>query len=354
MKNWRNLFLAKLFLSVLFIACSLKANSQGGGKRFEKDSAEVKTVFLEIEKGNYETAFKLSLEKAKLGNPIAQYIVGSAYSKGVGVTENDKEGFNWIKLAAEKGYSHAQTSLALMYSNSEGVPQDYSMVISWFKKAAEQNDEVAIYHLTTIYGEGLGVEKNYDECMKWINRGAKLNYASSEKNMGIAYKNGIGVDQNDSIAIYWFKRAAEHGDAESQLIVGKAYLEGFIVKQNDSCALEWFKKCVNQKSDEALQYIVFLYENEKGMLTGLGGITNLGISFLEGKNGLVKDSEIAYKLFQTNATYKKDGKSYYYLGVCSENGEGVEKDIEKAKVMYLMAVTYGYQEAEKDLKRLEK
>lgn len=344
--------IGKIACLLLVLTFSVQAYSQTSPKRFEKDSLAMKSAFTEIEKGNVEAGFQLALPQAKAGNAVAQFMVGCGYAEGMGVSENDLEAFKWMKLSAEKGYSQAETRLALMYSNSEGVKQDYSQVIQWFTKAANQQDEVAIYHLTTIYGNGLGVTQNHSEALKWMTLGSKLGYASSEKNLAIAYKNGFGVAKSDSLAMNWFLKAAQHGDAESQYIVGRAHVDGFVVEKNEVLAIEYFKKSVNQGYDASLKSLLALYYKEIGMPKGKGGLTNLGLLFLRGNEGIEKNSEIAFKLFETHAIQNKNGEAYYYLGYCHENGEGTVKDVAKARVMYQMAVTYGYEAAQKEVNRL--
>lgn len=344
--------IGKIAFLLLALTFSAKANSQTTPKRFEKDSIDLKPAFSEIEKGNAEAGFQLALAKAKTGNAVAQFVAACAYAEGVGVAENDPEAFKWMKLAAEEGYSQAQTRLALMYSNSEGVKQDYSQVIQWFTKAADQQDEVAIYHLTSIYGNGQGVAQNHAEALKWMTLGSRLGYASSEKNLAIAYKNGFGIAKNDSLAMNWFGKAAGHGDAESQYIVGRAHLDGFIVQKNESLAVDWFKKAVNQGYDASLQSLLALYYKEIGMPKGKGGLTNLGLLFLRGNEGIEKNPEIAFKIFEKYAIQNKNGEAYYYLGYCYENAEGTVKDVSKARVMYQMAVVYKYEAAQKEVDRL--
>ena len=44
----------------------------------------------------------------------------------------------WYRLAAEQGYTVAQSNLGWMYRKGKGVPQDYKTTVKWYRLAAEQ------------------------------------------------------------------------------------------------------------------------------------------------------------------------------------------------------------------------
>ena len=67
------------------------------------------------------------------------------YSKGWGVTTDDRLAFYWYKKSAEQGYARAQRSLAALYGLGRGVPRNYVQSYLWESLAAaqgyEQSDE---------------------------------------------------------------------------------------------------------------------------------------------------------------------------------------------------------------------
>jgi TPR repeat protein len=84
---------------------------------------------------DYPLAFKLHLEAAQQGHPLAQYEVGAMYDRGVGVGKNQAVAVRWFRRAAEQGYGKAQVNLGAMYATGEGVPQDYVEAHKWFSIA---------------------------------------------------------------------------------------------------------------------------------------------------------------------------------------------------------------------------
>jgi TPR repeat protein len=63
---------------------------------------------------NYHLAHRQLLPAAKGGNPQAQYAVGYMYFYGLGVVEDQRQGYWWIRQAAEKGDVEAQRALKLL------------------------------------------------------------------------------------------------------------------------------------------------------------------------------------------------------------------------------------------------
>ncbi len=78
-------------------------------------------------KKDYETAHRLWLPLAEQGNSRAQFFMGFMYDFGYGVQEDDIEAVKWYRLAAEKGYTQANTSI---YSLAEkGVPESFKNLL---------------------------------------------------------------------------------------------------------------------------------------------------------------------------------------------------------------------------------
>ena len=110
------------------------------------------------------------LVRAEAGDAEAQNILGSSYSSGFGVPEDDAEAARWYRLAADQGHAGAQFSLG--DAHFFGVPQDAPEAVRWYRLAAEQG------------------------------------HASAQGRLGNGYANGQGVPQDDVQAHLWFDLAA--------------------------------------------------------------------------------------------------------------------------------------------------
>ena len=82
------------------------------------------------------------LPLAEQGIAKAQYNLGLTYSRGQGVSQNDKEAIKWYRLSAEQGISGAQSNLGLMYEKGHGVTQDYLEAHKWFNIAGMNGNEI--------------------------------------------------------------------------------------------------------------------------------------------------------------------------------------------------------------------
>jgi TPR repeat protein len=58
------------------------------------------------------------------GDVLAQYLLGSVFLIGQGVTQDYAESVKWLRRAADQGHSGAQFVLGGMYAVGRGVPLD--------------------------------------------------------------------------------------------------------------------------------------------------------------------------------------------------------------------------------------
>ena len=103
-----------------------------------------------IEREDLITAHTLLLQKAELGEPDAQYLLGFMYEDGTGVSQDIKEATKWYRLAAKQGDVDAQYHLGLIYD--QVVPKDHKEAVKWWKLAAEQRHERAQFNLEMMHG----------------------------------------------------------------------------------------------------------------------------------------------------------------------------------------------------------
>ncbi len=64
---------------------------------------ESKKFIEALERGDYATAFKISLPLAEQGNADAQSILGEMYDDGQGFAQDYAEAVKWYRKAAEQG-----------------------------------------------------------------------------------------------------------------------------------------------------------------------------------------------------------------------------------------------------------
>jgi hypothetical protein len=113
-------------------------------------------------------------------SPADQNDLGIAYYNGLRVSRDYREAMKWFRMAADHGFSSAQSSLGVGYVQGHGVPQDHAEAVRWFRMAADQGN------------------------------------AAGQFNLGRAYYKGHGLPQDHAEAARWFRMAADQGDADAR------------------------------------------------------------------------------------------------------------------------------------------
>jgi uncharacterized protein len=92
------------------------------------------------EKGQYSPIehVRCLRQRAEQGDVIAQYLLGSVYLLGQGVTQDYAESVRWLRRAADQGHPAAQFVLGGMYAVGRGVPVDLVRAHMWFNVSGAQ------------------------------------------------------------------------------------------------------------------------------------------------------------------------------------------------------------------------
>jgi len=234
------------------------------------------------------------LEKAAEHNvPEAQFALGKALQKGVGVvkdlalaccwfaqaaragdagakfelTEILQANFaalsqSWILAAAHSGIAQAQYAMGQRSAKNNDSQQDWGQACKWYQLAAEQEHAEAQCALATGYLAGLGVERNIAMAFYWFERAADRGNACAQWNLGQLLAVGIpGVPQDSKQAMLLCKRAANAGFVPAQATLGMLFAKA---KKYDRAA-EWWAKAANQHDLEAQYNLANAYQKGLGV-----------------------------------------------------------------------------------------
>ena len=177
--------------------------------------------------------------------------------------------------------------------------------VEWFRKSADQNCAVAFYELGVCYENGEGVERDLDEAEAWyrkaldagigeeaqasLDRVRKLKEEDTPEAKALAlYRQAIELfdrQDRDVECAELLRQSAELGYVWAQLFYGRFLCKGIGTALDPAAAIGWFRKAADQDCSEA----------------------------------------------------------FYELGVCYENGEGVEKNLDEALTWYRKAVDGGFE-----------
>ena len=187
-----------------------------------------------------EDRIKLLETAARRGLAEAQYELGVAYDRGLGVTQNHATAAGWYQRAAEQGLTDAQYNLATLYDEGLGTPRDVLRAREWYIRAADAGQARAMNNLGYIYEKGLGGLRDYGKAVVWYRRAARKGLAIAQSNLAALHYLGRGVDRDFEQAYRWYKAAAEQGDAVGQNGLGLLYANGLGVERDRVRALAWF------------------------------------------------------------------------------------------------------------------
>lgn len=164
--------------------------------------------------------------------------------------------------------------------------------------------------------------------------GALKGVAMAEHDLSVSFDLGDGVAKNDELAFYWSKLAAEGGDSMAQNNLANKYSRGVGTVFNGKKAIEWYRKSCAQGQPEAMGNLAFCY--------------------LCGQCIERNPTEAIRLINESIARGEDNGRNYYNLATCYENGDGVEADIEKAVELYRKSGELGYKKARAALRRLRR
>ncbi len=344
-----------------------------------------------IAKDDYK-AVEWYQKAADQGHANAQNTLGWMYANGKGISHNYRKAVEWYQKAAAQGDVAAQSNLGRMYEHGRGVAKDDYKAVEWYQKAADQGYAMAQYNLGRMYKK----VKNYQEALKWYQKAADQGDATAQVELGFMYEYGQdqGVSQNYQEALKWYQKAAAQGDAAAQSNLGRMYEDGRGVSQNYQEALKWYIKSANQGYWEAAgkpghlalkgnrfaqEWII--QEAGKGNKTAQYTLCEMYIRGVGVEQDVDKGAECYIKAAKQGsednvdifdellskialvggefvqqwaiAEAEKGHKTaQYILGRMYEQGEGVEKDEDKAAGWYIKAANQRQWKATKILSKL--
>ena len=187
-----------------------------------------------------EDQIKLLETAARRGLAEAQYELGVAYDRGLGVTQNHATAAGWYQRAAEQGLTDAQYNLATLFDEGLGTPRDFEQARDWYMRAADAGEARAMNNLGYIYEKGLTGRRNYGKAVVWYRRAAHEGLAIAQSNLAALHYLGRGVPRDFEQAHRWYKAAAKQGDAAGQNGLGLLYANGLGVERDLVEAMAWF------------------------------------------------------------------------------------------------------------------
>jgi len=85
--------------------------------------------------GDYQNAVPVFARLARLGHPVAEWLMGNVYFAGQGVPQDYRQALTWFERAADQGYMPAYAPTAALYEQGKGTPTDLGKAYLWYNVA---------------------------------------------------------------------------------------------------------------------------------------------------------------------------------------------------------------------------
>jgi len=211
---------------------------------------------------------------AEQGDIKAQCCLGDIYSYA---PINDTERIRWYTQAARMGDPIAQYKLGSFYK----YKKEYAKAIEWLTKAAEQGHIEAQYELGMIYynlalaltqGNEANAFHNDFKAVEWLKKAAQEGHSDAQYDLASCYLH-LEKIQDINEALPWYTKAAEQGHAKAQGTLAYMYFMGenaepALVEKDYEKALKLYKRqaeqAVGSELADAQQWIARVYYFKEG------------------------------------------------------------------------------------------
>lgn len=245
----------------------------------------------------------------------------------------DEKDADSLKTAASRGHSGAMYFLAMAQRNGDIVPKDEEQSMALLQKAAAAGFAQAQFELAACYDYGDYLDYDAELAVHWYRKAAENGVAAAMVNLGCILEGDRGVGTHHEEMLRWYKRAAESGNSIGQSNYGRCLYYGIGRQANFNEAFRWLQRAVStDDNNDGAHYL-------------------LGCCYYNG-DGVERDFEKAAQHYRLAANLNH-ASAECELGFCYLDGDGVEKDYEKAVRLFENAAQKGSQRAQEQLEVLK-
>lgn len=273
----------------------------------------------EYNKSNYIKADSLFKVAINLNSSDAYYYLGEMSYEGIGTPKNFKQGFEYTSKAAEMGNKLAEYRLGLIYNDGIGVKVDKARASKYFESAGKIIDKGVdnktaelLFIKGNMYMNGRGVQKSEERGEEYYREAAESGYPQAQYELSVILEKSGSPE-----AIGWLKKSAEQDYPKAQYKLGR------IAEKNEEHkeAIKWMLKSAEKNYSPAYQRLGLYYNQEYSYLLGIASNNSISHEYI------LKALQFDFENFL----------AMYDLWIVFSNGNGVEKDTQKALEYFKMA-----------------
>lgn len=199
--------------------------------------------------------YRLEAIAAEKGSTNAQISIARNHLSGEGGTEvSTAKALEYLRSAARGGNSEAMYYLGDFLSDGEygdggswaTITPDLEEGLPWIRKCAAECSWPYVAYAQYDLGDLYYRAEDYVEALRWYRRAGEADWGEAQYMVGVMYYEGKGVPQSYAEAAKWFRLVAEQGKPEAQLILGLSYQKGQGVPQDHAEATKWWRLSAEQ------------------------------------------------------------------------------------------------------------
>ena len=333
-------------------------------KKYNSSKALLYLGYFYKQKKKYNQAMKCFVSASEKGNRQANTEIGLLYEFGLGVDKNSEKAIEYyLQSGTNKGLVY--NNLGVKFYEGKGVTLDLNKAFDLFFKAYKFKDAMAYKNLARCYFEGKGVEINYQKGLEILKEGMNNNSGASYVEMSRIYKEGkYGIEKNKEKCIELINQAIECKYYDAYISKAFLYIDGTYSKDGNE-----FYKCIVKAHElnvlDLDYYYGIIYANGYGMKKNY----KKAISYFE--KSIKDDFSVSASLNYIGTCYEgledyekaisyylkgielENKYSYYNMGVLYLEGRGINRDLIKAKELFIKSYELGYEDSKKKLELID-
>jgi TPR repeat protein len=341
--------------------------------------------------------FTWLLKAAEQGHDGAQVMAATCYEEGRGTVIDLLKAAHFYRAAVKKGNLHAMPKLAGVYERANEAGLEAEGYNEWLEERASDGDVDALYQIACLrkgsstklsrqaigqllpdaqignYKAMMAVAQLYangrqpDDAKNaffWLTKASETGSGEALVALACAHKNGVGCPRDPARAAQLLQQAADTAShLDAQALLGASMMIGDGVPRNLTRGMNYLRNAANAGSSLAAWKLALCFKNGLGAVRDTKEAERLFDRAAEGKFDQgpnwqwtipqLQFSE-AIQTFQSLAQIEHR-QAHYWLGICFENGVGVQRDLNKALECYMKSANKGWQpalDAAKKLKQL--
>ena len=215
------------------------------GYLLETEKFKTKNIGKEQSNVCYKNAFDLYVKAEKeIENKVTELTIGTMYSKGQGVEQNEDKAVKWLTKSAEKDNAIAYQKLGLIYADIDSKYYDINKAVDMFEKSSKTGNHFANYQLGKIYAD---LSSQFYDLNKAI---PNLQISAEQGNHFANYKLGkIYISKDAQFfdvdkAISNFEISANQNNPNAYYQLGKIYGSRMYGKYCPQKAIFYFQKAL--------------------------------------------------------------------------------------------------------------